>query len=164
MARKRKKSTSVRRRRRGVGSVNIQSSIMDAAFVLGGFAAAGYINKLALSGRSNTVQAIAPIAAGIILPTFLKSDAGKKIGTGMVVFGAGKFLQNVGLAGIGNDGIDVPISIGDDGQLSIVAGDDDLYAMAGNDDLYAMAGDDMADSMTDDAVSGDLAIIAGLPA
>jgi len=140
MARKKTKKTSRRRRsfgRRGVGAINPGNLLTQIGGVLAGVAAAGYVNKLALSNQSENVKAIVPIGLGIAVPAFLlKSDFGKALGAGMIAYGGNKFLQKAGLAGMGaDDEMSVTIS-GDD--LSVVAGDDE-YAMAGN---YAMAGDD----------------------
>jgi hypothetical protein len=103
--------------------------------VLAGVVAAGYINKLALKSQSATIQAIVPIAAGIALPMFVKSELGKFAGAGMIAYGGSKFLASAGL-GATEDDMSVTIS-GDD--LSVIAGDDN-FAMAG-DEEFAMAGD-----------------------
>ena len=144
---KRKKTKTSRRRRRvsGIGKVNAGSALTQIGGVLVGVAAGAYLNKLALSGKSNTIQAAVPAAAGIAVQMFLKSDLGKSIGSGLIAYGGGKFLSNMGLSGIGADSIDLPVSISGDDTLSMVAGDDD-YAMAGDDD-YAMAGDDTLTSL-----------------
>lgn len=143
MARKRTKKTTRRRSsRRGMGAINPGNMLTQIGGVLAGVAAAGYINKLALSNQSDTIKAVAPIALGIAVPSLiLKSEFGRALGAGMVAYGGGKFLQKAGLAGLGaaEDEMSVTIS-GDD--LSVVAGDQD-FAMAGDDD-YAMAGDEIS--------------------
>lgn len=140
MARKRTKKSSRRRSsRRGVGAIKASNMLTQIGGVLAGVAAAGYINKLALSNQSDTIKAAAPIALGIAVPAFiLKTEFGRALGAGMVAYGGGKFLQKAGLAGTEED-MSVTIS-GDD--LSVVAGTDD-YAMAGDSD-FAMAGDNDA--------------------
>jgi hypothetical protein len=138
---KRRKTTKPTRRRRvsGVGKINAGNLVNSIGGVLIGVAAAGYINKLALQGRSGMIQGAVPIIAGIALPMFLKSELGKMAGAGMIAYGGSKFLAGAGLAGIGEDGtFSVPVSISGDDQLSIMAGDE--FAMAG--DEFAMAGDD----------------------
>jgi hypothetical protein len=138
---KRKKQTSRRRtsRRSGVGSLNLGSSMQDILGLAVGVAAAGYANKLLLSNQSNMIQTIAPLGAGILLPTIVKSQMGKSIGYGMIAVGVNRLLSNAGLAGMaGETDSDTFVISGDD--LSVVAGDDD-FAMAGDDD-FAMAGDD----------------------
>jgi hypothetical protein len=142
MAKRRKTKTTTRRRRvSGVGKLNTGNLVNQIGGVLIGVAAAGYLNKLALQGRSNMIQGAVPIIAGIALPMFLKSDLGKFAGAGMVAYGGGKFLANAGLAGIGaDDSFGIPVSISGEDQLSIMAGDE--FAMAG--DEFAMAGDDFS--------------------
>jgi hypothetical protein len=140
MARKKTRKTTRSRRRRSVGAtgkINAGNLLTQIGGVLAGVAAAGYVNKLALSSQSDNVKAIVPIALGIATPAFLlKSDFGKALGAGMIAYGGNKFLQKAGLAGLGaDDDMSVTIS-GDD--LSVVAGADD-YAIAGD---YAMAGDE----------------------
>lgn len=139
---KRKKSTkrTTRRRtgRRGIGALNIQSSLMDTAGILAGAAMAGYANKLLLSRQSATIQKVAPIALGLLVPTVIKSNLGKNIGHGMIAYGGIKILQGFGLAGDMMDDSET-VTIGAD-DLSVIAGDE--FAMAGDD--YAMAGDNLS--------------------
>jgi len=139
MARRKSTKKTTRRRstrRRGIGAVNIASSLTSVAGILGGVALAGYANKLLLSRQSQMVQKIAPIALGIITPMVVKSELGRNLGNGMIAYGGAKVLQGFGLAGDDTE----EISIGAD-DLSIIAGDE--YAMAGEDG-YAMAGDNLA--------------------
>jgi len=70
---------------------------------------------------------------------FVKSEFGKFAGAGMISVGAVKLLAKYGLAGIGEDTMDIPVQIAGD-DLSVIAGDD--FAMAGDD--FAMAGDDLS--------------------
>jgi len=153
MAKKRKTSRRrTTRRRRGVGATNPGNIFMQLGGVIAGVAAAGYLNKLALSSQSENVQAIVPIAAGVALPMFVKNDFVRNLGAGMVAYGGGKFLQKAGLGEVEDLTSDVMIS-GDD--LSVIAGDDD-FAMAG-DDLSVIAGDD------DFAMAGDeISVLAGM--
>jgi hypothetical protein len=142
MAKRRKKTTTTRRRRvSGVGKINTGSLVNSIGGVLIGVAAAGYLNKLALQGKSNMIQGAVPIIAGIAVPMFLKSELGKFAGAGMIAYGGSKFLASAGLAGIGaDDSFGIPVSISGDDQLSIMAGDE--FAMAG--DEFAMAGDELS--------------------
>ena len=153
MARKKRspqKRTS--RRRRSVRGVDMNNILMSFGGVLAGVAAAGYANKLVLKNQSKTIQSMAPIALGVLLPMVIKSDIGKYAGLGMFAYGGIKILQNAGLgeiAGLGDDdGQTITIS-GDDlstisGDLTSIAGgyDNDEFAMAGNDEDFAMAGND----------------------
>ena len=143
---KRKKTKSYRRRRvSGVGKISAGGALTDIGGVLLGVAAAGYLNKLALSGKSSTVQALVPLGIGIAVPMFMKNQMGKAIGAGAIAYGGSKFLANMGLAGVGDaDTLDIPVRIAGDDSLSIVAGDDD-FAMAGDDALSALAGIDDED-------------------
>jgi hypothetical protein len=140
MARRKSSKKTTRRRstrRRGIGAINVQSSLTQIAGVLGGVALAGYANKLLLSSQSATVQKVAPLALGVLAPMVIKSELGKNLGAGMIAYGGAKVLQGFGLAGDDTD----EISIGAD-DLSVIAGDGG-YAMAGEDG-YAMAGDNLA--------------------
>jgi len=138
------KKTYRRRRVSGIGKIDLNNSLQSIGGVLLGVVGAGYLNKLALSGKSTMIQSIVPIGAGIAIPLVLKSKLGESIGQGMIAYGGSKFLQSVGLAGIG-ESFDVPVMISGDDQLSIMAGDDE-FAMAG-DDEFAMAGDDYLTSL-----------------
>lgn len=141
MARRKSSKKTTRRRssrRRGIGALNVGSSINQIAGVLGGVALAGYANKLLLSKQSSTIQKVAPIAFGILTPMVVKSELGKNLGAGMIAYGGAKVLQGFGLAGDMTEGEE--ISIGAD-DLSVIAGDD--FAMAG-DGGYPMAGDNLA--------------------
>ena len=138
MAKRRTKRTRTSRRRvSGVGAINAQNLLTTIGATLGGVVAAGYLNKLALSGRSNTIQAAVPVAIGLFLPKFLKGPAGQFAGAGFIAYGGTKFLQNFGLAGLGET-MDIPVSISGDGDVSVIAGPDE-FAMAG--DEFAMAGE-----------------------
>jgi hypothetical protein len=132
---KRRKTTKRRSSRRSVGALKSGNMLVSIGGVLAGVVAAGYINKLALKSQSATIQAIVPIAAGIALPMFVKSELGKFAGAGMIAYGGSKFLASAGL-GATDDDMSVTIS-GDD--LSVIAGDDN-FAMAG-DEEFAMAGE-----------------------
>ena len=142
MARTKKRSSksSRRRRSRSVRGVNMNDMLMSFGGILVGVAAAGYVNKLALKNQSSTIQAVAPLLMGAIVPMIVKDDIGKFAGLGMFAYGGMKFLQKSGLgdiAGLGDDGTTITIS-GDD--LSTIAGDD-LSTIAGDED-FAMAGDE----------------------
>jgi hypothetical protein len=132
---KRRKTTKRRSSRRSVGALKSGNMLVSIGGVLAGVVAAGYINKLALKSQSATIQAIVPIAAGIALPMFVKSELGKFAGAGMIAYGGSKFLASAGL-GATEDDMSVTIS-GDD--LSVIAGDDN-FAMAGEEE-FAMAGE-----------------------
>jgi hypothetical protein len=157
----RKKTTRRRSSKRGMGAINVQSTLMTIGGVLGGVAIAGYLNKTVLSTMNSKVQIGAPIGLGAVMPMLLKSELGKNLGLGMIAFGGSKLLSSFGVAGM-EDTDTFQIS-GDD--LSVVAGDDDVFAMAGDDD-FAMAGDDdfaMAGDESEFAMAGDeISVLAGI--
>jgi hypothetical protein len=149
----RKKTTRRRSSKRGMGAINVQSTLMTIGGVLGGVAIAGYLNKTVLSNMNSKVQIGAPIGLGAVMPMLLKSELGKNLGLGMIAFGGSKLLSSFGVAGM-EDTDTFQIS-GDD--LSVVAGDDDVFAMAG-DDEFAMAGDESEFAMAGDEIS----VLAGI--
>lgn len=142
MARRKKASRKAPRRRSrrmsGVGKLSTGAIVSSVGGVLVGTAVAGILTKKLLSSQSEMIQAIVPVALGVATPMFVKSEFGKFAGAGMISVGAVKLLAKYGLAGIGEDTMDIPVRIAGD-DLSVIAGDDD-FAMAGDD--YAMAGDD----------------------
>jgi hypothetical protein len=147
MAKRKRSTKKTYSRRRSVGSVNTGQLINQSGFLLAGLAAAGILNKTVLANKSDNIKALIPIALGIGLPMFIKSDLGKFAGLGMIASGGNRLLQKFNIAGLGDDSsFEVPISVSGDG-LSLIAGvnDDDLI-MAGmgynDDDTDTMAGDD----------------------
>ena len=157
----RRKTTTRRRSKRGMGALNVQSTLMSIGGVMAGVAVAGYLSKSVLSTLDSKVQMAIPIGLGAALPMVMKSELGKNLGLGMIAYGGSKLLSSFGLAGIGEDTDTFQIS-GDD--LSVVAGDD-MFAMAGDDDTFAMAGDDDFAMAGDDdtfAMAGDISVLAGI--
>lgn len=143
MARRKKRTarkTSRRRRVSGMGKLSAGNILSSVGGVLVGTAVAGLLTKKLLGSQSETVQAIVPVALGVATPMFIKSEFGKFAGAGMIAVGGVKLLSKYGLAGVGDDTLEVPVRIAGD-DLSVIAGDDD-FAMAGGYDDYAMAGDD----------------------
>ena len=152
----RKKTTRRRSSKRGMGAINVQSTLMTIGGVLGGVAIAGYLNKTVLSTMNSKVQIGAPIGLGAVMPMLLKSDLGKNLGLGMIAYGGSKLLASFGVAGLGEtdtfqiSGDDLSVVAGDDfamagdDEFSVMAGDDDAFAMAGDDDAFAMAGDEIS--------------------
>ena len=140
MAKRRKTTKRRTSRRRSVGALKTSNLLVSIGGVLAGVAAAGYANKLLFDKvtdekKKTMYTSIMPIAVGIALPMFVKSELGKFAGAGMIAVGASKFLASAGL-GATEDDMSVTIS-GDD--LSVIAGDDN-FAMAG-DEEFAMAGE-----------------------
>lgn len=141
MSRRRKttKRKTYRKSRRmsGMGKLSAGNILSSVGGVIAGTVVAGLVTKKLLASQSEMVQAIVPVALGVATPMFVKSEFGKFAGAGMISVGAVKLLAKYGLAGIGEDTMDIPVQIAGD-DLSVIAGDDD-FAMAGD---YAMAGDD----------------------
>jgi hypothetical protein len=141
MARRKKRTTRTRSRRRmsGIGKLGLGTMATSIGGVLVGTAVAGFLTKKLLSSQNETIQAVVPIALGIATPMVLKTELGKFAGAGMIAVGGLKLLAKVGIAGIGETDVMLPVAVSGDDEISVIAGDDD-YAMAGDD--YAMAGDD----------------------
>lgn len=138
-SRKSRKKTTYRRRSRrmsGVGKLSTAGILSSVGGVIAGTVVAGIVTKKLLSSQSEMIQAIVPVALGVATPMFVKSEFGKFAGAGMISVGAVKLLAKYGLAGIGEDTMDIPVQIAGD-DLSVIAGDD--FAMAG-DDLSVLAG------------------------
>lgn len=147
-----KRSYSRRRKVSGVGNVKVGESIMEIGMVLLGVAAGGVLKRTVLSNKSTMVQALVPLAGGIALPMVLKSNVGKMIGIGLAASGGQMLLAKMNIGALGNDTLDVPISISGDG-LSLLAG--------ANDNDLVLAGDDL----NDDSMAGDnmpLNLLAGI--
>jgi len=141
-SRKSRKKTTYRRRSRrmsGMGKLSAGAILSSVGGVIAGTVVAGIVTKKLLSSQSEMIQAIVPVALGVATPMFVKSEFGKFAGAGMISVGAVKLLAKYGLAGIGEDTMDIPVQIAGD-DLSVIAGDD--FAMAGDD--FAMAGDDLS--------------------
>ena len=140
MSRRRKttkrKTTRRSRRMSGMGKLSTAGILSSVGGVIAGTVVAGIVTKKLLSSQSEMIQAIVPVALGVATPMFVKSEFGKFAGAGMISVGAVKLLAKYGLAGIGEDTMDIPVQIAGD-DLSVIAGDD--FAMAG-DDLSVLAG------------------------
>ena len=138
-SRKSRKKTTYRRKSRrmsGMGKLSTAGILSSVGGVIAGTVVAGIVTKKLLSSQSEMIQAIVPVALGVATPMFVKSEFGKFAGAGMISVGAVKLLAKYGLAGIGEDTMDIPVQIAGD-DLSVIAGDD--FAMAG-DDLSVLAG------------------------
>ena len=71
---------------------------------------------------------------------FWKSELGKFAGAGMVAYGISKPLAKFGIAGVGADTYEIPVTVA--GDMSLIAGADD-FAMAGDED-FSMGYDDVS--------------------
>jgi len=151
---KRKHHTKKRHhRRRSVSGFNAGNLVSSIGGVAVGAAVAGLITSKVLGKQSATVQAIAAIGGGILLPTFIKSDLGRSAGHGMIAVGVISLLKKSGMvSGLGAaDEISVPVSVSGADELSVIAGD---FAMAGDDDGLSGA-DDLSVIAGDYAMAGD---------
>ena len=136
-----KKVTHRRRRHHGVHGVKgATSTLTNGLVVIAGVAAAGLVVTKLIPNQSDMIKTIAPIALGIVTPMVIKSDLGKFAGLGMIAYGGSKLLTKVGIAGLGADTYEIPVSVA--GDMSLIAGADD-FAVAGDED-YAMGYDDIS--------------------
>ncbi len=102
MARRKKhhaKKTSRRRSKRmGAAGSNLTSALFT---IVGGVAArfvSNTINGTSLNASyKGYVAAAAPIAVGLFLPKFIKSDMGKSLGNGMIAVGGLGLVQSTGV-------------------------------------------------------------------
>lgn len=100
--RKKAKKATSRRRRSMSGIGKVGSTATSALYVIAGAAAAGYVSKMLPATLNDKVKAAIPVAAGLILPRFIKSNLGQGLGAGMVAVGGLKLVQSFGvLNGIG---------------------------------------------------------------
>ena len=148
MARRKKttKKRVTRRRSKRMGAVNMAGGLTSALFTIAGGVAARFvantINGTTLNDSyKKYVASVAPIAVGLFLPKFIKSDIGKSIGNGMIAAGGMGLVSSFlpAIAGV-DDMIEFPVQVsGVDDGLSVIAGDD---VMAGDDSLSVLAGID----------------------
>lgn len=145
MAKKRKTKSRSRRRSR-VGAIP-KSGIMNSIGVIAGAVAGKLVATKTLPNVDDKIKNAGVVALGILLPTFMKNELGKSIGTGMVAVGGlglvGSFLPAVSGT---DDMIEFPVQVGEiDDNISVIAGDEDV--MAGDEDF--------------DMVSGDISLMSG---
>jgi hypothetical protein len=78
------------------------STLTNALFTIAGGVAARFVSNT-INGTSlndsykKYVASVAPIAVGIFLPKFIKSDMGKALGTGMIAVGGLGLVQSTGV-------------------------------------------------------------------
>ena len=108
MARRKKHTKKIHHRRKSrskMGAIG-KGGLTSALFTIVGGVAARFvsntINGTSLSASyKGYVAAAAPIAVGLFLPKFIKSDMGKALGTGMIAVGGLELVQTTGvLSGI----------------------------------------------------------------
>ena len=150
MARKRKKRYTKRKRigsAAGTGMAGVLSIVAGAVI--------GRVIAKRLTNVNPTIMNGGQIAAGFIIPRFVKNKFVAGIGTGMVVNGAVGLLQSTGVIG----------AIGSIGET-----DEDTYQLSGSDTIQEIAGMDEIDSSEfsgiDEGImsgggSSEIAILAG---
>lgn len=149
MARKKKRYTKRRRRigaAAGSGMTGVLSIVAGAVI--------GRVIAKRMANVNPTIMNGGQIAAGFILPRFVKNKFISGIGTGMVVNGAVGLLQSTGVIG----------AIGSIGET-----DEDTYQLSGSDTIQEIAGmDDESDTFggIDEGImsgggSSEIAILAG---
>jgi hypothetical protein len=156
---KRRKTTKRRTSRRRASMSGIGSGLGAVLpMVLG--AVAGRIISNKLSGKASAaVLGAGQIGVGLVLPSVIKNNFVKGIGTGMIINGAVSLAQSTGvisaISGIGEMEVDFLNGMDTDfdtmegtDNLSIIANVDEGI-MSGSSDLSVIAGDfeDMEDSM-----------------
>ena len=150
MAKRRKKSSPVRKRRtrsRRMSGVS-SSQIMEIGLAAAG-AVAGAVLSNQLKRQNKFIAAGAPLVAGIVLPMFVKNPMAKSLGLGMAAAGAlklanqftnGKIGEVIGAADDEIIEVEMLSGVDDDGVMGSGADDDDDYSegMSGTD--YEEAG------------------------
>lgn len=97
-----KKHTTHRRRSKRIGGVSMKGGLSSALFTIVGGVAARFVSN-AINGTSlndsykKYVASVAPIAVGLFLPKFIKSDMGKALGNGMIAVGGLGLVQSTGV-------------------------------------------------------------------
>lgn len=125
-----------RRRRSRMGALptvsNLTGIVATSATVLGGYAIAGKVKNIGFLANNPLFGNLATIAAGVILPGFLKGAVGTNLGIGMALRGVqGLVVDNVpgvadtlGLSGIPemNPYYSVVGGFNDPGPMNSIAG------------------------------------------
>jgi len=104
MARRKKttKKRTTRRRSKRIGAVGIKGGLSSALFTIAGGVAARFVSNT-INGTSLSdsykkyVASAVPIAVGLFLPKFIKSDIGKSLGNGMIAVGGLGLVQSTGV-------------------------------------------------------------------
>jgi len=108
MARRKKTSKKrvTRRRSKRMGAIDMKLDFASALYTIAGGVAARFVSNTINGTTLNDsykkyVAAVAPIAVGLLLPTFVKSDIVKSVGNGMIAVGGLGLVQSTGvLAGM----------------------------------------------------------------
>jgi len=104
MARRKKTSKKrvTRRRSKRMGAVSMKGGLSSALFTIVGGVAARFVSNTINGTTLNDsykkyVASVAPIAVGLFLPKFIKSDIGKALGNGMIAVGGLGLVQSTGV-------------------------------------------------------------------
>jgi hypothetical protein len=105
MARRKKTTTkkrTTRRRSKRIGAVGMKGGLSSALFTIAGGVAARFVSNTINGTTLNDsykkyVASVAPIAVGLFLPKFIKSDIGKSLGNGMIAVGGLGLVQSTGV-------------------------------------------------------------------
>jgi hypothetical protein len=102
MARRKKASKKRVSRRRSKRMGAAGSTLTNALFTIAGGVAARFVSNTINGTTLNEsykkyVASVAPIAVGLFLPKFIKSDMGKALGTGMIAVGGLGLVQSTGV-------------------------------------------------------------------
>jgi len=97
-----KKHTTHRRRSKRMGAVAMKGGLSSALFTIVGGVAARFVSNTINGTTLNDsykkyVASVAPIAVGLFLPKFIKSDMGKALGNGMIAVGGLGLVQSTGV-------------------------------------------------------------------
>ena len=102
MARRKKHHAKKHSRKRSKRMGAAGSTLTNALFTIAGGVAARFVSNT-INGTSlndsykKYVASVAPIAVGLFLPKFIKSDMGKALGTGMIAVGGLGLVQSTGV-------------------------------------------------------------------
>ena len=102
MARRKKASKKRVSRRRSKRMGAAGSTLTNVLFTIAGGVAARFVSNTINGTKLNEsykkyVASVAPIAVGLFLPKFIKSDMGKALGTGMIAVGGLGLVQSTGV-------------------------------------------------------------------
>lgn len=104
MARRKKttKKRVTRRRSKRMGAIDMKLDFASALYTIAGGVAARFVSNTINGTTLNDsykkyVASVAPIAVGLLLPTFVKSDIVKSVGNGMVAVGGLGLVQSTGV-------------------------------------------------------------------
>jgi hypothetical protein len=153
MARRRKKSSPVKRRRRSVGAMGKTGNVVaTVAGIAGGAIAAkllaNYAGKMS-STLSPKVIAAAQVALGVFMPKIVKSKIGADLGYGMIAIGGVSLAQSFGVvSGIGAMEDEMEVTLSGTDLLSPINGYGEDYGYS--------------DTMNGTGGSSDLDVISGM--